>query len=361
MRQTLQQAWAQRGPLPWLLWPLSVLYGAAWRLRHLSYRIGLRTVHHMPVPVIVVGNVVVGGAGKTPVVIALVEYLQSWGLHPGVVSRGYGRQTGDCRLVTTDALPRDVGDEPLLIHRRTGAPVAVAASRALAARAVLAAHPELDLLVCDDGLQHQALHRDIEICLFDDRGIGNGFLLPAGPLREPWPRQVDLIVSAGPPPVGADAHRMRRTLADHAIRADGSRLALQTLVPKAGEPAPAVMALAGTARPQAFFDMLRARGLQLTRTVALPDHADFDPARWSTPGDALVLCTEKDAVKLWRHRPDALAVPLCVDLDAGFWTALQQLLIARGTQQVRAKLSSPDGHTPTRSVGLPGHQGPAGI
>ena len=322
---------------------------------------GWRTVHHLPVPVVVVGNVVAGGAGKTPVVIALVDYLQSRGLRPGVVSRGYGRQADDCRLVTSDALPRNVGDEPLLIHRRTGAPVAVAASRARAANALLAAHPDLDLLICDDGLQHLALHRDIEICLFDDRGIGNGLLLPAGPLREPWPRSVDLIVSSGLLPGGAMVYRMQRTLAEHGVRADGSRLALASLVAKEGQSPPELTALAGTAQPPAFFRMLRARGLHLSRTVALPDHADFDTAPWQIHSDSLVLCTEKDAVKLWRHRPDALAVPLHIELDAAFWHALQQLLITRGTQRVRAKLSSPDGYTPTHPAGLSGHQGSAGI
>lgn len=361
MRQTLQNAWTRRGALAWLLWPVSLLYGLAWRLRQLGYRIGLRTVHRLPVPVVVIGNVVAGGAGKTPVVIALVEYLQSRGLRPGVVSRGYGRQTSDCRLVTRDASPRDVGDEPLLIHRRTAVPVAVAASRAQAGKALLATHPDLDLLICDDGLQHQALHRDIEICLFDDRGIGNGFLLPAGPLREPWPRTVDLIVSSGRPPVGTFSYRMQRTLGEHGVRADGSQLALQSLVADAGQITPQLLAVAGTAQPHAFFQMLRGRGLHLGRTVALPDHADFETAAWLAHGDTLVLCTEKDAMKLWRLRPDALAVPLRIDLEIGFWNALEQLLRTRGTQQMRAKLSSPDGHTPTRPAGLPSHQGPTGI
>ena len=351
----------QRGALAWLLWPASLLYGTLWRLRQLSYRIGLRTVHHLPVPVVVVGNVVAGGAGKTPVVIALVEYLQSRGLRAGVVSRGYGRRTSDCRLVTSDASPADVGDEPLLIYQRTAAPVAVAVSRAQAGKALLAAHPDLDLLICDDGLQHLALHSDIKICLFDDRGIGNGFLLPAGPLREPWPRTVDLIVSSGHLPGGTLAHRMHRTLAEHGIRADGSCRALQSLVPDAAQSTPALLAVAGTAQPQAFFQMLRASGLHLTRTIALPDHADFDTAAWLADAETLVLCTEKDAVKLWRHRPDALAVPLLVELEASFWSAFEQLLRSRGTPQLRAKLSSHDGHTPNRLAGLPGHQGPAGI
>lgn len=361
VRQTLQHAWTRRGPLALTLWPLSIVYRAVWQLRHWAYQVGLRQVHRVPVPVIVVGNVVAGGAGKTPIVIALVEHLQAHGLRPGVVSRGYGRHTADCRLVTRASSPQEVGDEPLLIRRRADVPVAVAASRIQAARALLAAHPDLDLLICDDGLQHQALHRDIEICLFDERGIGNGFVLPAGPLREPWPRPVDLVVSSGAPPPGASAHSVRRTLADHALRADGTRLALRELSTGASAAARPLLAVAGTAQPQVFFAMLRERGLTLTRTVALPDHADFDAAQWGDDLGHTVLCTEKDAVKLWQLRPDALAVPLVVTLPLPFWRTLDQLLAVRGTQQIRAKLSSGHGYTPTRPAGLSGHQGGTGI
>lgn len=362
MRATLQHAWTRRGALAWLLWPVSLLYRIAWLLRAAAYRTGLRTVYRAPVPVIVVGNVVAGGAGKTPVVIALVEHLQGRGLTVGVLSRGYGRRTQGWRLVAPTSSARDVGDEPLLILQRTGAPVAVAASRIDAARQLLAAQPGLDLLVCDDGLQHRALHRDIEICLFDDRGIGNGFLLPAGPLREPWPRGADLLVGTGRPvPGGHTVHRVRRSLADHALRADGSRFALQELPALAARWRRPLLAVAGTARPQAFFDMLRARGLPLAGTLALPDHADFDASRWRNDDGMTVLCTEKDAIKLWPHRPDALAVPLVVALEPPFWQALAQLLHERGTQAVRAKLSSPDGYSSSRPAGLPGHQGAAGV
>ncbi len=361
VRHTLQQAWTRRGPLAWVLWPLSVLYRGIWRLRQWAYAIGLLTTHRAGVPVIVVGNVVAGGAGKTPVVIALVEHLKARGLRAGVVSRGYGRQTADCRMVTPASSAREAGDEPVLIRRRTGVPVAVAASRIQAARALLQAHPDLDLLICDDGLQHRALHRDIEICLFDQRGIGNGFVLPAGPLREPWPRPVDLVVTSGAAPLGVAAFTVVRSLADHAVRADGTRQALSALASDADRQARPLLAVAGTAEPDVFFAMLRARGLALSRTVALPDHADFDAAQWRGDTDPVLLCTEKDAVKLWQHRPDALAVPLVVDLEQPFWRSLEQMLSTRGTQQIRAKLSSGHGYTPSRPAGLPGHQGATGI
>jgi tetraacyldisaccharide 4'-kinase len=278
-----------------------------------------------------------------------------------VVSRGYGRHTHDCRLVTPASHARDVGDEPLLIQQRTGAPVAVAVSRIDAARQLLVQHPALDLLVCDDGLQHRALHRDIEICLFDDRGIGNGFLLPAGPLREPWPRGVDLVIGTGPAAPGTDTHRVRRTLAQHARQADGTQRALRDLPALAERTQRPLLAVAGTAQPQAFFDMLRDRALPLARTLALPDHAAFDPLRWQRDDGMTVVCTEKDAVKLWPLRPDAWAVPLVVGLEPPFWHALEQLLAQRGTQALRAKLSSTHGYTPSRPAGMPGHQGTTGV
>lgn len=361
VQQTLQRAWGRRGALAWSLWPASWLYRAAWQMREMIYRMGLRPVHRAPVPVVVVGNVVAGGAGKTPVVIAIVQHLQSRGLRPGVVSRGYGRQGSGCRLVTPASSPQDVGDEPLLIRQRTGAPVAVAASRVDAVQALLSADPTLDLLICDDGLQHRALHRDIEVCLFDDRGIGNGFLLPAGPLREPWPRDVDLVVSSATSNSVGAAFRVSRALANHVLRSDGTQMALRDLASHAAQAARPLMAVAGIARPEVFFAMLRERGLSLSRTVSLPDHADFDAARWTIDDGLTVLCTEKDAVKLWRLRPDTLAVPLAVHLEAPFWRALEQLLATRGTQAIRAKLSLADGHTPTCPAGLPGHQGVAGI
>lgn len=344
VRQTLLGAWQRRGPLAWMLWPLSLLYRGLWQLRQALYQRGFLTPERVPVPVIVVGNVVAGGGGKTPLVIALVQQLQSLGLHPGVVSRGYGRSGHGCLAVTGDSDPSDVGDEPLLIHRRTGAPVQVAAKRIDAARALLARHPELDLLVCDDGLQHRALHRDIEICVFDERGTGNGFLLPAGPLREPWPRQTDLVLRSGDLPTGP-GFSVRRVLADHGLRADGTQVALDRLQPQA-RPRP-VTALAGIARPESFFTMLRERGVVLDHTLALPDHAPPDPRTWSVPAGHLLLCTEKDAVKWWPVRPDALAVPLVISVDPGFWSALIRLLQQHGPAAWGAKLSSPHGHTPS--------------
>lgn len=322
----LQGAWLRRGLLARLLWPLSLLYAALFILRGWLYRLGWLRTERAPVPVIVVGNVIAGGAGKTPVVMAVVQHLRARGLQVGVVSRGYGRRTDDCREVLGDSDALDVGDEPALIHRLTQAPVFVARKRIDAARALLAGHPGTQVIVSDDGLQHLAMARDIEICVFDDRGIGNGWRLPAGPLREAWPRPVDLVLHSGAHPAFAGGYGATRRLAQDALTQAGTRVPLNTLI---GRP---LTATAAIARPEGFFDMLRARGLTLAETVPLPDHFDFDG--WQRPvtvGRTLV-CTEKDAVKLWRKAPDALAVPLEFTPSREFFNALD------------AKLSSLDGY-----------------
>lgn len=361
----LRAAWQRRGPLARLLWPLSRLYGA------LSARQGARQhaqAQRLPVPVVVIGNVVAGGAGKTPATLAVVQHLLARGWRPGIVSRGHGRKGHDCREVLPASHPREAGDEPLLLRQRTGVPVFVAPRRADAGRALLAAHPQVDILVCDDGLQHAALARDVDICVFDARGVGNSWLLPAGPLREPWPRKnseardpwprpVDLVLwtetPPDPAPVGADLPAIKdqlgagagltdkpaptptppaqpptfiaqRRLAAHALRADGSAVPLDNL---RGQP---LSAVAGIARPESFFAMLRAAGLTLADTRALPDHFDFDSWRHAPDKRKPLVCTEKDALKLWPHAPGALAVPLELDVPAAFFAALDERLAAQG-------------------------------
>ncbi|HWI81474.1 tetraacyldisaccharide 4'-kinase [Ramlibacter sp.] len=317
----LQRAWLRRGPLARALWPASLVFATLAALRRLAYRTGLARSQTVAAPVVVVGNVVAGGAGKTPIVMALVRHLQARGLQPGVVSRGHGRRTSDCREVRPDSAAADVGDEPLLVARETRAPVFVAASRVQAARALLAAHPGCRVIVSDDGLQHYRMRRDLEVCVFDDRGAGNGWLLPAGPLREPWPRPVDFVLrTAGAARIGG--FEVRRRLAAAARRADGTPAALAAL---AGRP---LTALAGVGQPQAFFDMLRRQGLHLERAIALPDHYDFGTLPDGLDAAELV-CTEKDAVKLWRRRPDAWAVGLLVDVEPAFWTAFDRALDAK--------------------------------
>lgn len=336
----LRRIWLRRGWAAWALWPLSLLYGALVRLRRALYRSGVLAAAHPGCPVLVVGNVIAGGAGKTPVVMALLAHLQAQGWQPGVVARGYGRSGGrasdDCRAVTPASSAAEVGDEPLLLARRCGVPVFVARRRVEAARALRAQHPEVNLIVCDDGLQHLALARDLEICVFNEEGVGNGFLLPAGPLREPWPRPVDAVLYAGAPPLGtvpgtapgtAPAFALQRRLARHALRADGSQVPLASLRGQA------LHAVAAIARPERFFAMLRAQGLTLARAEALPDHYDYESWKPLSDNGYALICTEKDAVKLWPRHPEALAVPLELELPPAFFA----LLDARLAPSLRAR------------------------
>lgn len=344
-QKTLVNSWQSRGALAWLLWPVSLLYGAVAGLRRWLYHSGWLTTQTLPVPVIVVGNVIAGGAGKTPVVIELVQYLRRRGLQVGVISRGHGRRTQGILEVTSARAAHEVGDEPALIHRRTGAPAFVGANRVDAARALLAAHPNTNIIVSDDGLQHLALARDVEVIVFDERGTGNGWLLPAGPLREPWPRkgtQALVLRTVHNPHWGGFV--LTRQLADLACRADGSIVQLAELAAATDATAQApvhakpLLALAAIARPEAFFAMLQAKGIVPARTLALPDHFDFSSFNRNEYKGYQLICTEKDTVKLWSIYPDALALPLLCTLPPDFWSALDARL---------EPLSLPYGHTTT--------------
>ncbi|HEY4663841.1 MAG TPA: tetraacyldisaccharide 4'-kinase [Comamonas sp.] len=326
----LRSIWRSRNLAACALWPLSALYGALSGLQRTLYKRGIKHAEHPGVPVIVIGNVIAGGAGKTPVTLATVAHLKARGLKPGIISRGYGRSTEDCREATLHALPQDVGDEPLLMARASGVPVFVARQRIDAARALLHAYPETNILVCDDGLQHYALARDLEICVFNNEGIGNGWLLPAGPLREAWPRPVTAVLhSAAQAPLGTPVDtpcfQLQRQLAPFAIRSNGERTPLRDLQ---GQP---LHALAAIARPEDFFAMLRDQSLRLVSTEGLPDHYNFES--WQHPSDQrlIVICTEKDAAKLWQVMPEALAVPLQLQVDQGYFDLLDAQLCLSST------------------------------
>ena len=334
--QRLPEVWRSRGLVAWALRPVAFIYGQLVAVRRWAYALGLFKSSKVPALVIVVGNVVAGGAGKTPVTMALVRHLSQQGLRVGVISRGYGRKTQDTRAVSVASLPMEVGDEPLLIHQSTGVPVWVGRQRVQAALGLLAAHPEVQILICDDGLQHLALARDIEICVMDERGIGNTWLLPAGPLREPWPRAVDWVLHTGPSGLGG-GFQAHRQLGLQAIASDGHTVALSSLKNQR------LNAVAGLARPQAFFEMLRQAGLTLDTTLALPDHHDFQD--WAArQNEGIWLCTEKDAAKLWPFEPKALAVPLVISPEKAFWAALDARLVQMGSGPHTGKgtSSSPD-------------------
>jgi tetraacyldisaccharide 4'-kinase len=298
--------WLHRGALSAMLWPLSLLYALATGLRRVSYRTGLRRSARLPVPVVVVGNLTVGGAGKTPVVAALADGLRRHGWHPGIVSRGYGRKSPARSVaVRPDGDPAQCGDEPVLLARLTGCPVQVAARRVQAARDLLAAHPQVDVLLSDDGLQHLALARDVEVVVVDDRLWGNGLLLPAGPLREPPSRRRDATL--GPADVlarvetGGRRFALRRVLGDVRHFDDGTRLSWAEFAQRfANQP---VAALAGIGHPGQFFAALRTAGLTV-QGVALRDHQPLSAAHFSAlPQHGPVLITEKDAIKCQRLAP----------------------------------------------------------
>lgn len=268
--------------------------------RRLLYRHGLLARERLPVPVVVVGNITVGGAGKTPLILWLVDVLTRLGCRPGVVSRGYGGAVVGVREVGPDSDAAAVGDEPLLIRRRARCPVFVGRDRAAAGRALLAAHPDCDVILCDDGLQHYRLARDLEIAVLDRRGVWNGWPLPAGPLREPVARlrTVDAVVANGwPGPAG-----FRMKLAGdrfHLLGGDGDRAAAELAGLR-------LHAVAGIGEPRRFFDHLAGLGL---RFAAHPfaDHHRYVAADLAFDGDAIVT-TEKDAVKF----ADLAALPVWV-------------------------------------------------
>ena len=296
----LQRAWLTRGLLASSLLPLAALFGAVSAARTLLYRRAWLRARELRVPVIVVGNLVVGGAGKTPTVMAIVALLRRRGFTPGIISRGYGRAADDTIDVQAHTPVATCGDEPLLMHRRTGAPVTVGRDRVAAGHVLLREHPAVDIVVSDDGLQHLGLARDAQVLVFDERGVGNGWLLPAGPLRESLPsvlppRSVVLYNAprASTPLKGTLATRSLVGVVALSAWREGQAATIAALESLRGRP---LVAAAGIARPNRFFDMLCDRGLQIS-ALPLPDHFDYATLPWPADTADLVV-TEKDAVKL---------------------------------------------------------------
>lgn len=319
----LQKQWYSPTP-PAVLVPLAKLFRGAVGLRRWAYRHGLKPVQRLPVPVIVVGNLTVGGTGKTPLTIWLAEFLSQAGYRPGIVSRGYGGQAHKHPVaVHADSDPNLVGDEPVLIAQRTACPVYVFPRRAEAGQQLLAENA-CDIVLADDGLQHYALARDIEIALIDgDRRFGNGECLPAGPLREPAQRlaEADLLVCRGGQAQGREFPMSLRF-------GNAVNLADPTLTKPIAEFANAgpLHAVAGIGFPGRFFAGLREAGLSIIEK-SLPDHHRFTLADLNFDPDATVLMTEKDAVKCRRFADGRLwSVPLRGDLPAAFGETLLQLL-----------------------------------
>jgi tetraacyldisaccharide 4'-kinase len=312
-----ERHWQRMTAVSVLLYPLSLVFRIVVALRRSAFRASLLRAHRLRVPVIVVGNITVGGTGKTPLVIWIASFLTREGFRPGIVSRGYGSQSNTARRVARDSDASSVGDEPLLLARRTDCPVWIGADRVAAAEALLRSHPDCDVIVSDDGLQHYALARDFEIAVIDGaRGLGNRLMLPAGPLREPPSRlrSVDAVVVNGSGDPGTPASpalamklegREFHNLLNPGHTVDASHFQDRR-----------IHAVAAIGNPQRFFDHLAALGLHF-QAHAFPDHHAYTAQEIAFTHADAILMTEKDAVKCagfaaethWFLRVDAVPHP----------------------------------------------------
>jgi len=315
--------WYRLRPLHLLLMPLAGLFWMASALRRALYRAALLRCVRLPVPVIVVGNITVGGSGKTPLVLWLADFLRDRGWRPGIVSRGYAGSARGPLPVTAASDPALAGDEPVLLARRSLCPVWIGRDRAAAAQALLAAEPGCNVILADDGLQHYRLGRDVEIAVVDGRRrFGNGLPLPAGPLREPESRlgKVDAVVWQGQAAPGPGQFSML-------LAGDGF---WNLLNPEAGAGPGAfhgrrICAVAGIGDPQRFFEHLRGLGLE-GRSQAFPDHYAYRPGDLLFPDCDVILMTEKDAVKCTAFAAENMwALSVHAEVDA----ALGELVLTK--------------------------------
>lgn len=314
MRAWIENAWQQGHPLLWLLAPLTALFWGITALRRMLYRLGIKQSVTMSVPVIVVGNISVGGNGKTPMVLWLVEWLRSQGYRPGVISRGYGGNSEHYPLlVTSDSHSHQVGDEPALIVQRTGCPMAVGPDR-IAAATLLLESAEVDVIISDDGLQHYRLARDIELVIIDgQRRLGNGLLMPMGPLREGPSRlaSVDLVITNGGEPQQGE-YPMSLTPSEWLRVKDNQPVSSTEIAEREA------VAMAGIGHPPRFFDTLKALGLRPIACHGFADHQAYtvEELQGLCEPAQMLLMTEKDAVKCrsfagehWYYLPVTASLP----------------------------------------------------
>lgn len=328
----IEKYWYRITPLHLLLWPVSLLFRLLVALRHQLYRSGILHSTKLPVPVAIVGNISIGGTGKTPFTLWLAQQLLNEGWHPAIISRGYTKakqeQTNTPRAVDIGDSPDAVGDEPLLMAQRGLCPVWIGRDRVAAAQALLLAHPECDVILSDDGMQHYRLQRDLEIVLIDGkRRFGNGLLLPAGPLREPVSRlnTADIVIVNG-----AATESLREFhFNEYAMQLSGSSF-YNLLNPSVSLAAAELAgqrlhAIAGIGHPARFFSHLKQLGLH-AQTHAFPDHHRYTAADIAFSDADAVLMTEKDAVKC-----AAFATEKCwaLRVDAQIDPALAQLIIEK--------------------------------
>jgi tetraacyldisaccharide 4'-kinase len=323
----LEKQWYKRGPWQLALLPLSAIFRALAALRRLAYRRGWLQVRHLPVPVIVVGNISVGGTGKTPLVLWLAQWLKQHGFRPGIISRGYGGRSAEARQVDPGSDAARSGDEPLLLARRSQCPVWTGRDRFTAGLALLSAHPACSVLISDDGLQHYRLARDMEIAVVDgQRLFGNGFLLPAGPLREGvWRlRHVDAVVlNGGTECPGGECFRMNLKGAVLCNLRSGAKVEAHEFSGKK------LHAVAGIGYPQRFFEHLQGLGLAFARHP-FPDHHAYRREDLDWPDADAIVMTEKDAVKCAAFADARYWVlPVQAELDPSFGQKILDILRKR--------------------------------
>jgi len=339
--------WERRGPTSLVLWPLSWLFGEILRIRKLIHDLDIGRSETAPVPIIIVGNIRVGGTGKTPIVIALAQQLSQLGWRPGIISRGYDAALQTKPLqVKSDSDPAVVGDEPVLIAKRTGDqfPIWVFPKRQQSIKALLKHSPDVNVIISDDGLQHRGLirwparegGRDIELVVRDDRGEGNRFLLPAGPLREPATRERDATLFTGVPKNQKSGVLDEYFLGRRCFNL-ASRLGMpyqlinisntQSLKQIAEQfSAKNITALAGLGNPQRFFDDLAKHGVT-GKYIPLPDHTTFSPDFFTAIKSECILITEKDAVKCTGIQDERIwVVPMLLHLPDNLMDWLQSIL-----------------------------------
>lgn len=325
LMQRIEAEWRRRGVLACLLLPLALLFASAVNLRRLLYRLGWLTSVGLPVPVVVIGNITAGGSGKTPLTLYLARELASRGWRPGIVSRGYGGRVAGVAEVFAGSDASYVGDEPLLLARRSGCPVFVGRDRIAASHALLSAHTDCNILISDDGLQHLRLGRAIEVVVLDERGVGNGWPLPAGPLRECTKRIAEahalVLNGEATAPSGVEPKKTFR------MHLKGERFRnlhqAERTCGAAELKGKQVHALAGIGDPGRFFRQLVRMGLQI-ETHAFPDHHGYQASDFGFAQTDVLLMTEKDAVKCQTFAPPetwVLPVEACLEPDLAQWIA----------------------------------------
>jgi len=333
MKAFVQKAWYESKRLDlWFLLPFSVLFRVLFLIRKFFYKSGLLPTITVPAPLIVVGNITVGGTGKTPVVIALVNYLKQKGFQPGVVSRGYGGTANDFPLLVSGNSPvSETGDEPMLIFKSTGVPVLIDPKRARAAK-LLTLDGACDVIISDDGLQHFAMGRDFEIIVVDgERLFGNQQLLPVGPLREPIDRLKfsDLIVINTPKKKAEEFVKQftgNKSVVEMTLQRSSVVGVSSNNLGQVPQPGTKVHAVAGIGNPQRFFSTLEEMGFNIIKHV-FEDHYDFKESDFNFSDSLPIIMTEKDAMKCFSFKNDKLwCLPVTADLDESFYKEIDKFL-----------------------------------